>query len=410
MVLHNRDVLIVGASVAGPTLAYWLRRCGFNPTVVERTPSLRLGLGGHAVDLFGPAVDVAEKMGILPHVMEARTKTEVLSFVRPGKPTVDVNMGELVSGVSDRHVEVMRGELASILYEAARDDVDYIFGDTIRALEQTPDAVEVTFEQSAPRRFGLVVGADGLHSIVRRLAFGDERQFLNYIGGYFAVFTAPNYLNLNGRMAIYNTPGKVAGMYPVRQTGAARVGFLFRRDQQFVYNHRDKDQQKKLLREVYGGEGWEVPRLLDELDMAEDLYFDSISQVIMNTWSRERVTLVGDAGYSPGPAVGGGTSIAVVGAYVLAGELSRADGDPVAALPEYEKKMSDFVRRTRKLGTTTMRTLIPATPMQLRLMVQMMRVVPRLPVFVQRRLWALQSTAAGALDSITLENYQSNGE
>jgi 2-polyprenyl-6-methoxyphenol hydroxylase-like FAD-dependent oxidoreductase len=405
MSMHNRDVLIVGASVAGPTLAYWLRRHGFNPTVVERTSSFRAGLGGHAVDLFGPAVDVAERMGILAQVMQARTKTEVLSFLRPGKPAVDVMMGQLVSGVSARHVEVMRGELTSILYESTRDDVDYLFGDTITALAETPDAVEVTFERSAPRRFGFVVGADGLHSIVRRLVFGDEGQFLNYIGGYFGVFTAPNYLNLDGRMAIYNTPGKVAAMYPVRQTGEARVGFLFRHEQQFVYDHRDKDQQKTLLHEVYAGEGWEVPRLLAELDEAEDLYFDSISQVIMNTWSRGRVTLVGDAGYSPGPAVGGGTTIAMVGAYVLAGELSRAGADPAAALPEYEMKMNDFVRRTRKLGTTTMRTLIPATPGQVRLMVQMMRVVPRLPVLVQRRLWALQSTAAGALDSVTLERY-----
>ena len=402
---RNRDVLIVGASVAGPTLAYWLRRYGFNPTVVERTPSLRAGLGGHAVDLFGPAVDVADKMGILPQVMDARTKTEILSFLRPGKPAVDVSMSRLTAGVSDRHVEVMRGELASILHEATRADVEYLFGDTIQTLQETPDAVEVTFERSAPRRFGLVVGADGLHSVVRRQVFGDERQFLNYIGGYFGVFTAPNHLNLDGRMAIYTTPGKVVGMYPVRQTGEARVGFLLRREKPFVYDHRDKDQQKKLLHEVYAGEGWEVPRLLAELDTADDLYFDSISQVIMNGWSRGRVTLVGDAGYSPGPAVGGGTSIATVGAYVLAGELSRAGGDPGAALPRYDSKMGDFVLRARKLGTTTMRTLIPATPAQVQLMIQTMRVVPRLPAFVQRRLGALQGAAARALDAITLDNY-----
>jgi 2-polyprenyl-6-methoxyphenol hydroxylase-like FAD-dependent oxidoreductase len=403
---QNRDVLVVGASVAGPTLAYWLRRYGFNPIVVERTPSLRAGLGGHAVDLFGPAVDVAEKMGILPQVVEARTKTEVLSFLRPGKPTIDVSMGLVVSGVSDRHVEVMRGELASILHEATRADVEYIFGDTIRTLEQTPDGVDVTFERSAPRRFGLVVGADGLHSVVRRLGFGDERQFLRYIGGYLAVFTTPNYLNLDGRMAIYTTPGRVVGMYPVRQTGEARAGFLFRREHQFVYDHRDKDQQKRLLREFYAGEGWEVPRLLAELDGAGDLYFDSISQVIMNEWSRGRVTLVGDAGYSPGPAVGGGTSIAMVGAYVLAGELSRAGGDPAAALPRYDAKMRDFVLRARKLGTTTMRTLIPASPAQVWLMIQTMSVIPRLPAFLQRRLGALQNAAAGALDSITLDDYE----
>jgi 2-polyprenyl-6-methoxyphenol hydroxylase-like FAD-dependent oxidoreductase len=402
---QNRDVLIVGASVAGPTLAYWLRRFGFNPTVVERTPSLRAGLGGHAVDLFGPAVDVADKMGILPQVVEARTRTEVLSFLRPGKPAVDVNMSRLVAGVSDRHVEVMRGELASILYEATRADVEYVFGDTVRDLAETADAVEVTFERSPSRRFGLVVGADGLHSIVRRLVFGDERQFLHYIGGYLAVFTVPNYLHLDGRMALYMTPGRVVGMYPVRQTGEARAGFLFRRERPFVYDHRDKEQQKALLRQVYGGEGWEAPRLLAELHDAGDLYFDSISQVIMNEWSRGRATLVGDAGYSPGPAVGGGTTLAMVGAYVLAGELSRADGDPAVALPAYDEKMREFVGRARKLGTTAIGTLIPATPAQVRLTIGMMRVVPRLPAFLQRRLWALQSTAAGALESVALDSY-----
>ena len=403
--MENRDVLVVGASVAGPTLAYWLRRYGFNPTVVERTPSLRAGLGGHAVDLFGPAVDVAERMGVLSQVVDARTQTEVLSFLRPGKRAVDVNMDQLTAGVSDRHVEVMRGELASILYEATRAEVEYLFGDTIRTIDETPDAVEVTFERNAPRRFGLVVGADGLHSIVRRLVFGDERQFLHYIGGYFGVFTVPNYLNLDGRMALHTTPGRVVGMYPVRQTGEARAGFLFRREQPFVYDHRDKEQQKALLRQVYAGDGWEVPRLLAELDHAQDLYFDSISQVIMNEWSRGRVTLVGDAGYSPGPAVGGGTTIAMVGAYVLAGELSRAGGDPAVALPRYDAAMRELVRRARKLGTTTMRTLIPATPAQVRLMIGMMRVVPRLPAALQRRVWALQSTAAGALDSVAVEDY-----
>jgi 2-polyprenyl-6-methoxyphenol hydroxylase-like FAD-dependent oxidoreductase len=317
-----------------------------------------------------------------------------------------VSMGQLVSGVSDRHVEIMRGELASILHGATRADVEYIFGDTIRTLDEKPDSVEVTFERSDPRPFGLVVGADGLHSAVRRLVFGDERQFLHYIGGYLAVFTVPNYLDLDGRMAIYTTPGRVVGMYPVRQTGEARAGFLFRREQQFVYDHHDKDQQKKLLREVYAGQGWEVPRLLAELDNAGDLYFDSISQVIMNEWARGRVALVGDAGYSPGPAVGGGTSIAMVGAYVLAGELFRAGGDPAAALPRYEGTMRDFVLRARKLGTTTMRTLIPATPAQVWLMIQTMRVVPRLPIPLQRRLGALQSAAAGALDSISLADYE----
>src|SRR3954454_5475068 len=199
----NSDVLISGASVAGPTLAYWLRRHGFNPTVIERAPAMRKGLGGHAVDLFGPAVDVIQRMGALPAVMAARTQTELLSFERPGKSPVEVNLSRLVAGITDRHVEIMRGELASILYEATRDDVEYVFGDSIRTLNADSDGVTVTFERGPTRTFAVVVGADGLHSTVRRLVFGEEPRHQRYIGGYLGVFTVPNYLCLAGRMLSY---------------------------------------------------------------------------------------------------------------------------------------------------------------------------------------------------------------
>jgi len=406
MTLTNIDVLVSGASVAGPTLAYWLHRHGFNPTVVERTPFLRKGLGGHAVDLFGPAVDVADWMGVLPEVLAARTQTERLSFERPGKSPVEVDLSRLVAGISDRHVEIMRGELASILYEASRDHVEYVFGDSIRTLDEDSDGVKVTFERGAPRRFGLVVGADGLHSTVRRLTFGDESRFRRYIGGYLAFFTVPNYLGLEGRMITYVAPGKLAAMYPVRQTGEARAGFLFRRIEELAYDYRDIEQQKRLLREEFAGDGWEVPRLLDELEHVTDLYFDSISQIIMDTWSSGRVTLVGDAGYSPGPAVGGGTSVAFVGAYVLAGELREAGGDHTTGLRNYENQMQEFVRRSRAIGPTTMKTLIPRTPLQVWLTPQLMRLVPRLPVTLQQRLSSLQGGPAAALDSITLKRYE----
>jgi 2-polyprenyl-6-methoxyphenol hydroxylase-like FAD-dependent oxidoreductase len=403
----NRDVLVIGASVAGPTLAYWLRRYGFNPTVVERSPLLRAGLGGHAVDLFGPAVDIADRMGVLPGLTAARTRTDVLSFVRTGRAPVEVDMSRLVAVVTDRHIEIMRGELASILYEATRADVEYVFGDTLTSLADDGAGVDVTFERAAPRRFGLVVGADGLHSAVRRLVFGDESRFLRYIGGYFAVFTLPNYLHLDGRMLVHNAPGRLAGVYPVRQTGQARAVFLFRRTEPFSYDHRDRERHKELIRETYAGDGWEVPRLLAELTTADDLYFDSISQVVLDDgWSRGRVTLAGDAGYSPGPAVGGGTSIAMVGAYVLAGELYRAGGDPAVALPAYEDAMGEFVRRSRDLGTTSMRWLIPRTPRQIAVMRHGMRALTRLPAFIRRRVQALDVSPSRVLDAVTIRDYR----
>jgi len=399
------DVLVCGASVSGPTVAYWLHRHGFTPTVVERTPQLRQGWGGHAVDLFGPSVDVADWMGVLPTVLAARTRTERISFLRPGRRPVEVDMSRLVAGISDRHVEIMRGELARILYEATRHDVEYVFGDSIRTLRQVGDRVEVTFERGPERTFGLVVGADGLHSTVRRLAFGDEARFRHYIGGYFAVFSLPNYLGLDGRMLNLTTPGRIAAVYPVRQTGQARAGFLFRRATELDYDHRDVAQQKRLVRAEYADAGWEVPRLLDEMDGAEDFYFDSISQIRMDSWSTGRVTLVGDAGYCPAPAVGGGTALAVIGAYVLAGELAAAGGDPVRGLAGYEDRMRELVRRSRSIGPGSMKTLIPRTPRQVALTSQLMRLVPRLPAPVQRRLFSLQGGPARALESVPLQRY-----
>jgi 2-polyprenyl-6-methoxyphenol hydroxylase-like FAD-dependent oxidoreductase len=401
----NTEVLVSGASVAGPTLAYWLRRHGFTPTVVERAPALRAGLGGHAVDLFGPAVDVAERTGILPQVLAARTRTEQVVMERPGRSPVELDVSGLVAGISDRHVEIMRGELASILHEATRDDVEYRFGDSIRTLDQDGDGVEVSFEHGAPRRFGLVVGADGLHSGVRRLVFGEEAGFRHYLGGYLGVFTLPNYRDLQGRMVAWSAPGRTVAMYPVRQTGEARALFLFRAAEELRYDHTDLEAQKRLLREAFSERTWELPRILSELDGAPDFYFDSITQIRMPSWSSGRVTLVGDAGYSPAPAVGGGTVVAVVGAYVLAGELRAAGGDHTRAFAGYERAMGELVRRSRSIGPTVMKTLIPATPRQVWMTTQALRLLPRLPGVLQRRLWAFQARPARALEAVDLRRY-----
>jgi 2-polyprenyl-6-methoxyphenol hydroxylase-like FAD-dependent oxidoreductase len=405
MKLTNTDVLISGASVAGPTLAYWLRRYGFTPTLVEQTPALRVGQGGHAVDLLGRSVDVAEWMGVLPQVLAARTRTERGTLERPGKPSIDADISRFMEGISERHVEIMRGELTSILYEATREDVEYVFGDSIRTLDQDGDGVEVTFEHGPRRRFGIVVGADGLHSNVRRLVFGEEAQFRHYLGGYLGVFSLPNYRQLDGRMVSYLAPGKLAAMYPVRQTGQARALLLFRAAGELQYDHRDLDQQRQLLRRAFAGEAWELPRLLSELEHANDFYFDSISQIRMQSWSSGRVTLVGDAGYCPGPVVGGGTALAVVGAYVLAGELAAAGGNPATAFPSYERALSELVRRSRTIGPTAMRTLIPATGLHVWLATQAVRLFSRLPPTLQRRLATLQAGPARVFQAVSLKSY-----
>ncbi len=260
----------------------------------------------------------------------------------------------------------------------------------------------MAFEHAAADRFDLVIGADGLHSIVRRLAFGPEQQFSRFLGGYLAGVPLPNHLGLQGRMVVWNAPGRLAAIYPVHGTTMARGGFLFRRDHEFDLDHRDTVGQKQALHEIYDGDGWQVPRLLAEVDAAEDFYFDSISQIVMSGWSTGRIALVGDAGYSPGPGVGGGTSVAVVGAYVLAQELGRAGGDHLAGLRGYENRMRALVTKARGIGHSTMSTLIPRSRLGVRLTPALLRLITRTPPPLQKRILHLQATPARALDSIHL--------
>lgn len=406
----DREVLISGASVAGPVLAWWLCQYGFAPTVVERTPEHRRGSGGHAVDLFEPAVAVVDRMGLLPSITQARTRTDLITLERPGRRPVDVDFSTITSWISDgRHVEIMRGELAEILYEATRDNVEYRFGDSIRTLDEDADGVGVTFEHGAPRRFGLVVGADGLHSTVRALTFGAESRFSRHLGGYLAAFTLPNHRGLTSRMVVHNGVNRMIGMYPVWQTGQARAVFLFRRAEELQFDHRDVEQQKRLLHNEFAGVGWEVPRLLAAAERADDFYLDSICQIRMDTWSRGRVTLVGDAGYSPGPAVGGGTTLAAVGAYVLAGALAEADGDHRVAFPAYEQEIGDYVARTRDLGPSVMKTLVPRSRLENAMFTLLARTVPRLPAGIQRRLAATQAGPARQMASFPLREPQAGG-
>jgi 2-polyprenyl-6-methoxyphenol hydroxylase-like FAD-dependent oxidoreductase len=203
-------------------------------------------------------------------------------------------------------------------------------------------------------------------------------------------------------MVVWNAPGRLAAIYPVHHTTTARGGFLFRRGEELVLDHRDVEGQKRVLRQIYGSDGWHVPQLLDAIDAADDFYFDSISQIVMDDWTTRRVALVGDAGYSPGPAVGGGTSLAMIGGYVLAQELGQADGNHRDGLRAYQDRMRDIAANARAIGPRTMSTLIPRTSVQVRLIPALLRLITRMPPGIQQRLFQLQATPARALDSIHL--------
>ena len=396
-------ILVSGASIAGPVLAYWLTRHGFDVTVVERAPELRK-TGGHAVDLFRPAMDITEKMGVLPRVEALKTGTTRMTLHREGvRRPARVDLSKIYQATSDRHVEVMRDDLSEIYYDAGRDDVEYLFGDSITAI--SPDG-DVTFEHAPPRHFDVVVGADGLHSNVRRLVFGEEAGLTKFIGAYLAVLSLPGATGLgDGETTLHLGPGRTAGIYSARHLDEARAVFLFRRDEELDYHHRDVPRQKELLRAAYAGMHPQVDGWLAGLDGPGPFYFDSITQLRLESWSRGRVTLVGDAGYCPGPAVGGSTSLAVLGAYVLGGELAAAGGDHERAFAAYEREMAELVRQSRAFAAGAARSLIPASRMGVWALANGGRLVSALPAGVSRAIAKLNTGGVRMHDSMRVKDY-----
>src|SRR5262245_22549064 len=243
-------------------------------------------------------------------------------------------------------VEIVRGTLCRILMDHIS-DAEFIFGDSIKAIAQSSDGVLVALGKSSPREFDLVIGADGLHSNVRRIVFGDESRFLRELGLYLCVYTVPNYLNLDRMEMQYTELGRVAAIGSARGDANAKACFGFTAPSIDLH---DRARQQQELRDVYQGIGGEIPRLLELMPGAPDFYFDAAAQIRMARWSQGRVALAGDAGYCASPMSGQGTSLALIGAYVLAGELAAASGDYQTAFDRYEKEMRPFVELNQALG------------------------------------------------------------
>ncbi|WP_410658641.1 FAD-dependent monooxygenase [Amycolatopsis sp. lyj-112] len=385
-------VLISGAGIAGPALAFWLRKRGFAPTVVERAPALREG--GSAVDFRGEQMTLLKRMGILEDIRakEIAMGSQVVIDSRGKK------IAEMPSVFFSGEVEIERGDLTRILYEHTKDDTEYVFGDWITGLDEQRDGVEVTFANSEQRRFDLVVGADGLHSGVRRLTFGDEERFRTDLGFHTAGFVVPNHLDLDHLGLICSVPGRTVMAASGRDRSVLNVSFLFASDSLEV-PRRDVEAQKKVVMERFAGMGWEVPKLLEGLKDADDVYFDSLSQIYLDKWSKGRIVLLGDAAYCAGPG-GSGTGLAMMGAYILSGELAAAHGDHEVAFARYEEKLRGAVKVSQKQAAGIGTFLIPKTRFVIGYRNFLYRVLgsrPMTKVFT----W-ITSRAANAA---TLENY-----
>ncbi|MFC7876638.1 FAD-dependent oxidoreductase [Isoptericola sp. NPDC057391] len=345
-----RDVMVSGAGIAGLAVAYWLRRNGDRVTVVEKAPGPRPG--GQAVDVRGAALDVVSRMGLGGAVRDAGTRTR-------GMTMLDADGAELFrsedqaysSGRLDgEDVELLREDLVALLAGLTR-DVEVVYDDAIAALTDGPDGVRVELASGDVRTVDLVVGADGMHSAARRLAFGPEERYSRHLGQYVAVFSAPNVLGLEDWQVWVQdqASGVGGGIYPVRDNTELRVTLGFASGP-LDHDHTDVARQKSVVAERLGGVGWEMPRLLEIMAGSPDFYFDAMAQIHLESWSTGRVALVGDAGYCASVLSGQGTSLALVGAYVLAQELA-AHPDHRDAFAAYDRRMRPFVAANQALAT-----------------------------------------------------------
>ncbi len=330
--MTTRAVLISGAGIAGPVLAYWLARHGFRPTVVERAQGLRSS--GSPVDVRGPALSVAERMGIVPRLRAAGTEVTELSFVNDFGRRV----GRIPMRPMDDSIELPRCDLAAILFEAACNEAEFLFGDSIATLHQDVGGVDVTFEQAPPRRFDLVIGADGLHSRTRRLAFGPEGAYVRHMGVWVATIPVDDLSLDRHKVLLHNSPGRAVSLHPGR--GKAMAAFMYRGPGDDGFDYHNIVNHKHRLIEAYTGAGWRVPELLQRVrEVDDDLYFDSVSQVRLDRWSTGRVALLGDAA-SCVSLFGDGSTLAMAGASTLAKALAATPADHEAALPALRKRTS----------------------------------------------------------------------
>jgi 2-polyprenyl-6-methoxyphenol hydroxylase-like FAD-dependent oxidoreductase len=405
--MTTKEVLISGAGIAGTAAAYWLREAGYTVSVVERAPAPRPG--GQTVDLRGAGRTVVELMGLLDQVRAMTVTQRGIAWVdAAGRHRAEMPVEAFGGRGIVSADEILRGDLATILYEAARPGVSYIFDESITALEQDADSVLASFEKIAPRRFDLVVGADGLHSVVRRLAFEAEQQeAFQALSLLNAWFTMPAEIALDNWYLMYNSPGgRVASIRPGRLPTEHKASLSVRSTESF--DRADLGSQLSLLERHFADAGWETPGLLQAARNASDFYFESMGQVRLDRWSRGRVVLLGDAGYSPSPLTGLGTSLALVGAYILAGELADASNaaterDAVqGAFERYERRMRPYVEQGQELPPGGVSGYAPMSALRIGIGWASMRWFQRWPMRL------LMERIFSKADAIDLPDYKIN--
>jgi 2-polyprenyl-6-methoxyphenol hydroxylase-like FAD-dependent oxidoreductase len=353
-------IAISGVGIAGPTLAYWLRKSAHDVLLIEEAPGLRSG--GYVIDFWGIGYDIAEKMGLLPQIRELGYQVQEVRFVqRHGRTSGSFSAHVFQRMTNSRFRSLRRSDLSAVIYGALNGHVETIFGDSIATIEDEGDSVRLTFNRAAPRDVDLVIGADGLHSRVRQLVFGPQARFEVSLGYHVAAFEVDGYRPRDELVYVsHAVPGKQISRFSMR---GDRTLFLFVfRDEYLTAERPESDRGRKaVLADVFAGVGWECPRILAAMDDVTDIYFDRVSQIRMDGWTQRRIALVGDAAACVSLLAGEGTGLAIAEAYVLAGELRRCRGDHAAAFDRYQERMMPLLERKQQSAAKFASSFAPRT-------------------------------------------------
>ncbi|MCF0055564.1 FAD-dependent monooxygenase [Dyadobacter sp. CY356] len=357
--IAGQTVLISGASMAGLSAAWWMNKLGYKVTVVEMANEPRTA--GGAVDIKDAAIEAVKRMGIFEELKAHQLNVELIEF----KNARDITEGSISltnegAELPDDEIEVERDLFVGIIFDKIKNDVEFIFNDSITALIETKDDIEVTFKNGVKRSFDLVLGCDGLHSTVRRISFGHETEYTHNLGAYFSLTILNQLLIKQKTMQMYNVPDKAIMLNAYKNK--TDIIFCFNSEKEIPYDYRDKEQQRKIILEQFAGQSWRTEALLEVIKNADDFYFDKFCQIKMPSWTKGRVALVGDAGYCASPAAGMGASLSVIGATTLADALEKHSGNFELAFQDYNQSLRPFIEEVQAGAESNVReSFIPRT-------------------------------------------------
>ena len=353
-------IAISGAGVAGPAAAYWLSRAGHEVLLVEQAPRFRAG--GYIIDFWGVGYTVAERMGILEAVRKAGYMVREARFVDDrGRKSGGFRVDSLRNVTHGRFLNVPRGDLACAAYEALQGRVETLFGESITAVEDGDTSLRLSFGKHPPREFDLLIGADGLHSNVRRLVFGPEERYEKHLDYYVAAFETTGYAPRDELVYVmHSAPGRQISRFAL---DGDRTLFLFVFHTQHLHGPepRGSAECKAVLQRIFADAGWESPSILQAMAGVGEIYFDRVSQIRMETWSKGRVVLMGDAAACVSLLAGEGTGLALTEAYVLAAALHEAGGDHARAFCDYERQLRPFIEGKQEAAVKLAASFAPRT-------------------------------------------------